>query len=92
MRVPPKEFYKDAERRNMLVFRACEYIRDDCQMCPAKIDTKYGGGKQGCRAIAEELIAIIAYDLKMNPDNPDHFSQDNDLLPGHNQPSTQDDR
>lgn len=57
---PPQQFYDAAEGMDALVWRICEYRRDDCLKCPTEVqDAAHGLCKQGCRAIAEEVVAIV---------------------------------
>lgn len=48
-----------------LIWKVCQFVAErenlprDCEKCPAKIETPYGQGTQGCRLIAEELIQLV---------------------------------
>lgn len=49
-----------------LVHRICQAICEadsgqphDCLRCPATVDSPYGPGVQGCRLLAEEIIAMV---------------------------------
>lgn len=58
--VPPRMFYDKAEGMDVLVWRLCEYRNDRCDKCPATAEMPgHGACKAGCRAIAEEMIAIV---------------------------------
>ena len=68
---PAQRFYDEASRDDPLVWRICEYLRiqrtkqvgvlDDCQRCPAWTeDTDHGRCKRGCRALAEEVVAVVS--------------------------------
>jgi hypothetical protein len=39
--------------------KAVEHGR--CKECPAWVKTSYGAGKQGCRALAEEMVNIVHF-------------------------------
>jgi hypothetical protein len=57
---PPKKFYDAAETNDALVWRICEYHHEDCKKCPSWQDEPgHGKCKIGCRAIAEEMIALV---------------------------------
>jgi hypothetical protein len=56
---PAESFYERAEANDAAVWRACEYRREECDRCPAWRDEPgHGRCKQGCRALAEEMIAV----------------------------------
>ncbi len=59
MNLPAVKFYDEAENSDALVWRVCEYSHD-CKQCPAT-ETHFNeeGYKRGCRALAEEIIAIV---------------------------------
>jgi len=57
---PPRQFYEQAESMDSLIWRVCEYRRDDCERCAPLVDfAVHGECKPGCRALAEEMAALV---------------------------------
>jgi len=84
VRRPPEHYYMDAEKRDLLVMRVCGYLRrgDVCRGCPqweqgrcGDTRAEYDKVKRCCRAMAEELIAVVHEALAKGPEV---VAQDND--------------
>jgi hypothetical protein len=57
---PAPQFYEQAEGMDTLVWRLCEYRKDECDRCPPYFDDReHGAYKPGCRALVEESVAIV---------------------------------
>jgi hypothetical protein len=89
---PPEQYYRDAEQRDFLVMRVCMYLRggEPCRGCPqwehspvrlvgsAEPEEDEGKVKRMCRAMAEELIAVVHSKLD---EGPEVVAQDNEPWP-----------
>lgn len=74
---PDDKYYDAAVQRPCLIQRVCAYFRhgDECEGCPEWEDSAYGTCKRMCRALAEEVIALVVEDFEVR--QPGEIKQDN---------------